>query len=107
MWPAKMTYLEKIIILALFYTKKSARNNVEKFVDRKRLCFVCLQPGHTEDTCSRTKNRCESCQVPHSELLPHTDDRPEVFVDTMTNFVRIVRTHRARRGGINYPFFQL
>merc|ERR1712074_23264 len=84
--------------------KQYDMDSLEKFVDRKRLCFVCLQPGHTEDTCSRIKNRCESCQVPHSELLPHTDDRPEVFVDTMTNFVRIVQTHRARRGGINYPF---
>ena len=50
--------------------------SLTKFVDRKNLCWVCLQAGHSGYECNRKRNRCTQCKLPHTELLPHTEVLP-------------------------------
>ena len=45
----------------------------KEFADHMSLCYVCLQHGHNEYDCNRKRNRCTLCQLPHTELLPHTE----------------------------------
>lgn len=49
----------------------------------KRLCFNCLQPNHSADSCP-SKHRCHSCHRQHHTLLHQAATTPSINSETRT-----------------------
>ena len=66
---------------ALYQCPKWLKMNYQQRLDQakaRKLCHLCLTPGHTTETC-RSKYKCYECRLPHSITL-HPPQSPLVAV---------------------------
>ena len=66
---------------ALYQCPKWLKMNYQQRLDQakaRKLCHLCLTPGHTTETC-RSKYKCHECRLQHSITL-HPPQNPSVAV---------------------------